>query len=40
MDTEKPPTRHLRGGIGDEPEERRHHDLRLDHRGAVEARFV
>ena len=28
MDSEKPSTRHFPGGIGDEPEERRHHDLR------------
>ena len=39
MDSEKPPTRHFTGGIRDEPEERRRHDLRLDHLGAIEARF-
>src|SRR5580700_9234193 len=38
MDTEKPSTRHFPGGIRDEPEERRHHDLRLNHLGAIEAR--
>jgi hypothetical protein len=31
MDTEKPSTRHFPGGIRDEPEERRHHDLQLNH---------
>ena len=39
MDTEKPSTRRFPGGIRDEPEERRRHDLRLDHLGAIEARF-
>jgi hypothetical protein len=39
MDTEKPSTRHFPGGIRDEPEERRRHDLRLDHLGAIQARF-
>ena len=38
MDSEKPSTRHFPGGIRDEPEERRRHDLRLDHLGAIEAR--
>ena len=39
MDSEKPPTRHVPGGIRDEPQERRHHHLRLDHLGAIEARL-
>jgi hypothetical protein len=40
MDSEKAPTRHVPSGIGNEPEERRHHNLRLDQLGAIEARFV
>ena len=32
--------RHLAGGIGDEPDERRRHDFRLDHPGPIEARAV
>src|SRR5262245_66560832 len=40
MDGEKPPTCHLRSGIGDEPDERRHHHFGLDHLGAIEPRCV
>src|SRR5580704_16987327 len=38
MDSEKPSTWHFPGGIGDKPQERRRHDLRLD-LGAIKARF-
>ena len=39
MDSEKPSTGDFPGGIRDEPKERRHHHLRLDHLGAIEARL-
>jgi predicted ATPase len=35
MDSEKPSIRHFPGGIRDEPEERRRHDLRLDQAGSI-----
>jgi hypothetical protein len=35
MDSEKPSTGDFPGGIRDEPKERRRHDLRLDHLGAI-----
>ncbi len=37
MDSEKAPTSHLPGRFGDEPDERRRHNFRLDHLGAIEA---
>jgi hypothetical protein len=40
MDSEKAPTGDFPGSIGDEPNQRRRHDLRLDHLGAIEARVV
>ena len=36
--TKEPSARHVRGGIRDKPQERRRHDLRLDHLGLIEAR--
>ena len=35
VNTEEPSARDFRGGIGDKPEKRRHHHLRLDQLGAI-----
>ena len=40
MDAKKPPAGHIAGSLGDEPDQRRRHYFRLDHRGALEPRFV
>jgi hypothetical protein len=40
MDSEKAPTGDFPGGIGDEPEEWRHHGFLVGSSGAIEARFV
>jgi len=38
MNTEEPSARDFPGSIGDQPDKRRRHHLRLDHLGAIEAR--
>ena len=40
MNAKKAPTGDFPCGIGDEPEQRRHHNLRLDQLGAIEPGFI